>query len=512
MAVNYERLTALDSAFLAFETPTTYMHVALVTVFEPGSLVAEDGFDIDRVRRYFDSRLHLVPRYRQKLRMVPVTGDHVWIDDAQFDLEYHVRHASLPRPGGMKQLQRRCAEILERPLDRERPLWESWFIEGLAGGRFAMITKVHHCMVDGVAGVDILAALLGLEAAAEVGTMQPWTPRPVPGDRELFGDEVTRRVRASGRLLRRLGSLASDPTVAGSDVPKRVGALFQLLRAGTSIPPSAPFNRPVGPHRRLAWTETAIDEIREIKAALGGSLNDVVLATTTGAVRRFLQFRGESCADPFRVVVPVSVRASDERGQTGNRVSAWIVDLPIDEASARRRHARVVAATRALKEDESALGGQLLTDAAELTTGRILRLGARFINQSHLYNMIVTNVPGPHVPLYLLDARMCESYPHVPLFADQGLGIALFSYDTRLYWGVAADWDLVPDVDQLGAFVDESFVELRAAARRVAAKSRTPAGNESLRSGALAVVKPRRPRVARRVAPRPLRQPAAISR
>lgn len=473
MAANYDRLTALDATFLAFETPTTYMHVALVNVFEPGSLVTAGGLDIDRVRRFFAARIHLVPRYRQKLRIIPLTGDAVWVDDAHFDLEYHVRHASLPRPGGMKQLQRRCAEILERPLDRERPLWESWFIEGLSGGRFAMITKVHHCMVDGVAGVDILAALLGIEPASEVGSPQAWTPRPAPADRELIGDEVTRRVRASARLLRNLGALATDPTNTSGDVPKRVGALFNLLRAGAATPPQASFNRAIGPHRRLAWTETAIDEILEIKAALGGSLNDVVLATTTGAVRRFLQYRGEPVSDPFRVVVPVSVRGRDERGQTGNRVSAWIVDLPVDESSARRRHAHIVKNTRSLKDDESALAGQLLTDAAELTTGRILRLGARFINQSHLYNMIVTNVPGPRIPLFLLDARMCESYPHVPLFADQGLGIALFSYDTRLYWGVAADWDLVPDVDALGGFVDESFAELRSTARRSAARART---------------------------------------
>jgi WS/DGAT/MGAT family acyltransferase len=475
-AVNYERLTALDETFLAFETPNTYMHVALVTLFEPGSLVDGGGLDIDRIRRYFASRLHLVPRYRQKLRMIPLTGDAVWIDDSHFEMEYHVRHASLPRPGGMKQLQRRCAEILERPLDRERPMWESWFIEGLEGGRFAMITKVHHCMVDGVAGVDILAALLALEPTPSIEAPARWKPRAAPGDRELLGDEMVRRVRASGRLLRGLGALASDPSRTGSEVPKRVSALVNLLRASAAIPPPAPFNQPVGPHRRLAWTETAIDDIVRIKATLGGSLNDVVLATTAGAVRRFLEARGEAVVDPFRVVVPVSVRTRDERGQTGNRVSAWIVDLPVDETAPKRRHARIVEMTKALKHDQSALGGQMLTEAAELTTGNILSLGARFINQSHLYNMIVTNVPGPHVPLYLLDSRMAESFPHVPLFADQGLGIALFSYDTKLYWGIAADWDLVPDVADLGSFVDEAFAELCAASRpRRASGSRTKA-------------------------------------
>lgn len=459
----YERLSALDGAFLAFETTNTYMHVALVTVFEPGSLVDEGRLNIDKVRRYFASRLHLVPRYRQKLRMIPLTGDAVWIDDAQFDIDYHVRHASLPRPGGMKQLQRRCAEILERPLDRQRPLWESWFIEGLAGDRFAMITKVHHCMVDGVAGVDILAALLSLEPTQAIERARAWTPRPAPADRELFGDEMARRARSSARLLRGIGSLASRDT--REELPKRMGALFNLLRTGASVPPEAPFNKPIGPHRRVAWTETPIAAIKQIKTALGGSLNDVVLTTAAGAVRRFLESRNEPVVDPFRVVVPVSVRSRDQRGQTGNRVSAWIVDLPIDELAPKRRYARIVETTRMLKHDETALAGQMLTEAAELTTGNILNLGARFLNQSHLYNMIVTNVPGPHIPLYLQDCRMREAFPHVPLFGDQGLGIALFSYDTTLYWGVAADWDLVPDVEELSRHIDEAFAELCAAAR-----------------------------------------------
>ncbi len=461
--MNYERLSALDETFLAFETSNTYMHVALVTVFEPGNLVDDKGLKIDKIRRYFASRLHLVPRYRQKLRMVPLTGDAVWIDDALFDLDYHVRHASLPRPGGMKQLQRRCAEILERPLDRERPLWESWFVEGLKGGRFAMITKVHHCMVDGVAGVDILAALMSLEPTDAVEKARAWVPRHAPSDRDLLGDEVARRARASAQLLRGIGSLASSPT--RREAARRVGALVDLVRAGSATPPEASFNRPIGPHRRVAWTETSIADVKAIKNALGGSLNDVVLATTAGAARRFLASRGEIGSDPFRVVVPVSVRAEDERGQTGNRVSAWIVDLPTDEISPKRRYKRIVEMTSSLKSDETALGGQMLTEAAELTTGNILGLGARLLNKSHLFNLIVTNVPGPHVPLYLLESRMCEAFPHVPLFANQGLGIALFSYDTKLYWGIVADWDLVPEVDDLAGHIEESFRELCAVAR-----------------------------------------------
>ena len=461
---NYERLSALDGTFLAFETPNTYMHVALVTIFEAGDLVTEGGLDIARIRQYFASRLHFVPRYRQKLRAIPFTGDAVWIDDASFELEYHVRHASLPRPGRIDQLQRRCAEILERPLDCERPMWEAWFIEGLSGGRFAMITKVHHCMVDGVAGVDILAAILAAEPTADIDRAKAWSPRRTPSDRELLAGEMAQRARASGRLLRGIGAAAANPSKTGKEVPRRLKTLWNLLRSGTATPPEVSFNRPIGPHRRVAWTKTPIESILEIKNALGGTLNDVVLTTAAGAIRRFLEYRGEPATGPFRTVVPVSVRSRDERGQTGNRVSAWIVDLPVGEDVAVKRFADIAAITRSLKEDDQALGAQMITEAAELTTGNILSLGARVLNQSHLYNMIVTNVPGPRIPLYLLGSRMTEAYPHVPLFANQGLGIALFSYGDELYWGIAADWELVPDVRTLGAFIDDAFEELAAAA------------------------------------------------
>nr|WHV03935.1 putative wax ester synthase/acyl-CoA:diacylglycerol acyltransferase [uncultured bacterium] len=464
MMATYERLSALDGTFLAFETPNTYMHVALVTVFEAGDLAGVDGLDIARIREYFASRLHFVPRYRQKLRAIPLTGDAVWVDDASFELEYHVRHASLPRPGRVDQLQRRCAEILERPLDRARPMWEAWFIEGLSGGRFAMITKVHHCMVDGVAGVDILAALLTAEPTVEIERTVAWTPRRTPSDRELLAGEMAQRARASGRLLRGLGAAAASPSESSKELPRRFKSLWNLVRTGAATPPAVSFNRPIGPHRRVAWTETPIESILGIKKALGGSLNDVVLTTAAGAVRRFLDYRDEPAAGPFRIVVPVSVRRQDERGQTGNRVSAWIVDLPIGEQDPVRRFAEIADLTRSLKEDEQALGAQMITEAAELTTGNVLSLGARVINQSHLYNMIVTNVPGPRIPLYLLGSRMAAAYPHVPLFADQGLGIALFSYGDKLYWGVAADWDLVPEVKTLGGFIDQAFAELLAAA------------------------------------------------
>ncbi len=483
---SYERLSALDETFLAFETPNTYMHIALVTIFESGTICGPKGLDIAKVRRYVGSRLHLVPRYRQKVRLIPMTGDVVWVDDAHFQLEYHVRHTSLPRPGTMKQLQRRCAEILERPLDRERPLWESWFIEGLSGGRYAMLTKVHHCMVDGVAGVDILAALLGTEASRKVAAAQRWKPRSAPTDGELLRDELGRRVRKSGALLRGIGQAAAQPGELRAELPRRFGTLWNLLRAGASGPPATSFNRPIGPHRRIGWTQTPIASIKEIKKSLGGTLNDVVLTVVAGAMRRFQVHRGEATKDPLRVVVPVSVRGRGDQG--GNRVSAWMVDLPTPEAMPLGRYNAIAKTTRSLKDDDQAWGAQMLTEAAELTTGNILNLGARLINQSHLYNSIVTNVPGPRESLFLLDSKMVEAYPHVPLFADQGLGIALFSYGDTLFWGIAADWDLVPDVEILCGFVEESFSELRVAAKKgrlKAPQSRRKPARKSVAKGSI---------------------------
>lgn len=472
---NYERLSGLDEAFLAFESANSVMHVALTSIFAGGSLVdAEGALDAERVRRYIASRLHLIPRYRQRLEPVPVLDDMVWVDDDHFDLDYHVRHVSLPKPGGERQLQRRCAEILERPLDRRRPLWETWLIEGLEGGRFAMLTKVHHCMVDGVAGVDILAALLGLAASREIKRSPRWAPRPIPRGRELLRDEVLRRSRKSARLLRDLRGAVGDLRDAGRGLGVRASALWNLMRSGMSGIPPMPFNEPIGPHRRIEWMEFDLAEVKEVRRRLGGTLNDVVLATVAGALRLYLEERGVAHdGNEFRVVVPVSVRADEERGAggLGNRVSAWIVPLPIWVCDAVERLQAVIATTAQLKDSQQALGAQLITEAAEWTTGNVLNLAARFISQSRLYNLIVTNVPGPQETLYLLDARMEASYPHLPLFENQGLGVALFSYDGKLFWGFGADWGLVPDIAHFRRFIAASFGDLRNAATHGAAAS-----------------------------------------
>lgn len=460
----YERLSALDQTFLAFETGNAPMHVALTGIFEPGSLATEDGgVDIDRIRRHIAARLRFIPRYRQRVVMLPILNDAIWVDDDAFDLGFHVRHTSLPRPGGERQLQRRCAEILERPLDRRRPLWEMWFIEGLEGGHFAMVAKVHHCMVDGIAGIDILAALLGTEPSEVDEPVEVWRPRPAPRQRDVLVGELRRRGTSSIDAARRVGDWLRHPADASRTASAGAASFVRLLSklSGAS---STPFNQPIGPHRRVDWFSIRLADVKAIRTALGGTLNDVVLTTVAGAVGKFFAKRRVYPNGEFRTVVPVSVRAMDQRGATGNRVSVWLTDLPITERDPRRRLAAVSAITAALKDDQDAMGAELLTQAAEFTTGNVVNLIARLINSSRRFNLIVTNVPGPPVPFFLLGARMLAAYPHLPLFENQGLGVALLSYAGTLSWGVGADWNQMPDLADFMAMLGEAFDELCEAA------------------------------------------------
>ena len=315
MPGTYERLSALDEAFLAFETPETYMHVAMTAIFEAGSLATpEGGVDMERIRAHIASRLGFVPRYRQRLHYIPIVNEPVWVDDDEFDLSYHVRHASLPRPGGERQLQRRCAEILERHLDRTKPLWEMWIIEGLSEGRFAMLAKVHHCMVDGIAGVDLLVALLDGAPSRANQPEAAWTPRPRPAGRQLLRDEVARRSRASLGLIRGVTSALRQPRRARTDLQGRLSAVWQLVTEGWNGAPPTVFNQPLGPHRRVDWTKLDLARVKQVKNALGGTINDVVLTTVAGAVRHFLERRGLTAPPDLRVLVPVNVRTAVEAG------------------------------------------------------------------------------------------------------------------------------------------------------------------------------------------------------
>jgi len=460
MADRYQRLSAHDASFLVFEGPTTPMNVGGASLFEAGPLMTrEGGIDIERIKRYIASQLHLIPRYRQRLTYIPIERQPVWIDDDRFRLEYHVRHIALPRPGDEQQLKGVVADILSRPLDRQKPLWELWVIEGLEGHRFATVTKAHHCMVDGISGVDVATVTMRTTLDTTIESPRPWHPRPIPSGVELLRDEVLRRARLP--LTR---SLAAAPAnVLRSDLAERLAAVWSTLRAGLRGAANTPLNQPIGAYRRFDWLSLDLAEVKTVKAHLGGTVNDVVLATVAGAVRRFLQRRRVSLRGlDFRVAAPVNMRAPDDR-TLGNRASVWLTELPIHERDPRRRLAAVCALTTKLKQSKQALGADVLMQVADWTGPALVTFGARFANRANPYNLLVTNVPGPQFPLYLLGARLLEAYPLVPLFENQALGIALFSYAGRLCWGFNADWNLLPDVHTFVEDVEASFTELRRA-------------------------------------------------
>ncbi len=464
MAV-YDRLTALDRVFLDVEGPNTHMHVAGIFLFEGAAVrMPEGGIDIERVRQYVASRLHLIPRYRQRIARIPVENHPVWVDDPRFNVEYHVRHTCLPPPGDDRQLKRLCGRIISQQLDRGKPLWEIWVVEGLEHDRIALISKVHHCMVDGVSGVDLLQVLLSKTPEKEFDPAPAWYPNETPSGGRLLRDALVRRVSMPVAAARAVAGAVREPELTLERARDTASGLVASARSTLTQATDTPINQPIGPHRRFDWVGFDIDEVRRVKKALGGTVNDVVLATVSGAVGRFLAQRGVSTQHldqmDFRAFCPVSVRTAAERGTLGNRVSALIARIPIAERDPTRRFARVVEVMGDLKRSRQALSGSVLTSVSEWTAPTLFSAAARLGSAYRAANVVVTNVPGPQVPLYLLGARMTESYPIVPLMATQCLGIALFSYAGGLYWGFNADWDAVPDLHDFVVAIDASFREL----------------------------------------------------
>ncbi|HVM97458.1 MAG TPA: wax ester/triacylglycerol synthase family O-acyltransferase [Candidatus Acidoferrales bacterium] len=465
MSYWYERLTAQDRSFLVFEKDNTHMHLGGITLFEHAPLATvEGGVDIDRIRSYIGSRLHFIPRYRQRLAYVPVEDYPVWVDDDRLNLHYHVRHTSVPRPGDERQLKRLAARIMSAPLDRRRPLWEVWVIEGLEGDRFAMLLKTHHSVVDGVSGVDLMSVLLRPEASHTFEEAPTWRPRAVPSSFDLLRDEVSRRTNMPRAVFDQLQKLLRDPRRAAADLVDELSSTWEFINAGLRRPADTPLNRPIGPYRRFDWHSFDLAQVKAVKNSLGGTVNDVILAAVTGALRRFLSRRMTSVDSlDYRAVVPVNVRRPDELGAPGNHVSAWMLSLPVNEPNVRERFRRIHESTTQLKQSKQAQGIEALTQIAEIMDP-VLSLGVRLAARVAPYNLIVTNVPGPQFPLYLLGSRLVEGYPSVPLFEYQGLGVAIFSYDNRLFFGLNADWELVPDLHDLVADLDAAFRELLHAA------------------------------------------------
>ena len=462
----YERISAQDRSFLHFEDATTHMHLGGLVLFESGPLtMPSGGIDIERIRAQIAGRIHLVPRYRQRLCWIPVFNQPVWIDDDHFHLSYHVRHAALPRPGDDAQLKMLTARIMSQQLDRGKPLWELWVIEGLADGRFALLEKTHHANADGISAFDLFTALVSPTPDDTIDPPQPWAPRPAPSGARLLADGVAHQAATPLTMAQRLYAIASDPGGVGATTRASMRALVDLAGSGATPPPPTPLNQPISAHRRFEWLTLDLAEVKTVKAQLGGTVNDVALASVAGGLREFLIARGCDVRDlKLRVVVPVSVRSEDERGQASNRASGWLLDLPIHEPDATRRLAAIAAETTKRKQVRQELGPEVLGRVAEYAMPGIVGLGVRLLSRLHPYNLIVTNVPGPQFPLYLLGAKLLSGFPQVPLFENQGLGIALFSYCGSLGFGFNADRDVLHDVDVLAAAVGRGFDELARAA------------------------------------------------
>ena len=469
----YERLSAQDAGFLWAETPNQPMHVGAVAVFEVGPLVREDGgVDIDRYRAQVESRLHWIPRYRQKIEWTPVERWPVWVDDRNFDIAHHIRHIALPRPGTQEQLKEIAARINARRLDRRHALWEVWVIEGVEGGeQFAILNKIHHCMIDGAAGADLSQVLMSPSPKIEDESTVPYLPRPAPTRAELFSDAVSESLRRPLGLARdwiaQATSSAAERAAKGqSDVraSDRWRAFVEMAGEATSGASPTPMNGELGPHRRLDWLTMPLDDVKELRRELGCTINDVVLATVTGALRRYLFRRRMDVRDlDFRISAPVSMRRPEHDRIQGNHVSSWVVPLPLAIEDPIEQVEAIQETTEGLKASNAALAVETIMDLAEWIPGPVLERALPAIGSSGPVNMIVTNVPGPQFPLYLAGARLLAMYPVVPLIPGGGLGVALFRYEGKLCWGFNGDYELVPD---LPSFVDDvaaSFEALRKA-------------------------------------------------
>ncbi len=438
------------------------MHVGTLAVFEGGPFFDGSGrFRLADVRGRVATRLHLIPRFRKRLMSVAMEqGRPIWIDDDHFDISYHVRLTALPAPGRWDQLLALTARIEAQRLDRARPLWELWFVEGVDSDRVALIQKTHHALVDGVSGVDVATVLLDFVRDPEVIVPPAWIPEAGPSSSRLLADTMVERSTEPGEIARSVRGMARTPERAAA----RIGEIGRALRSlvdGSPIAPRTSLNVAVGPRRRFVGVQVSLDDVKAIRRALGGTVNDIVLAGVAGALRRRFTARDEDLPDHLRVLCPVSVRADDARLQLGNQVSAMFVDLPVAEPDPVLRLRSIIATTHDLKDRQQAIGAAFLIDLTQYAAPTMLGLAARLVHRQPFVNLVVTNVPGPQVPLYCMGARMIEAYPIVPLSQNLNLGVAILSYCGILHFGLYADGDSHPDLDDLAADLSASFAELR---------------------------------------------------
>ncbi len=464
----YDRLSPQDSVFLHVEDDHQPLHVGALAYFEAGPLRdAEGGFDLERVRRRIASRLHLVPRFRKRIMTVPFDqGRPVWVDDEDFDLAYHVRLTAIPAPGSEAQVKLLMDRVQAQILDRRRPLWELWFVDGVDGDRVALIQKTHHALVDGVSGIDVATVLLDLEPDTADVEAPPWTPEPPPEASALLVDSLVERASEPAEVLRSARAALRVP----KDVAERAGQVARTVLDLAHPAPSAPWNVPVTPHRRFEPARVELERAKVLRRAAsdrghdleGTTLNDVVLTACAGAMRRYLLDRGDDVPDGlvYRAMVPVSVRDVSEQMALGNRVSMMTADLPVGDPDPVERLRFVHAHMASRKEMGEALGADTIMGVTGYAPPTLLALGARLAVRTMPMNTVITNIPGPQVPLYCLGARMLEAFPYVCVVDGMAMIIAVISYDGMLAFGLSGDRSAMADLDALAAAVPAAFTEL----------------------------------------------------
>ena len=450
-----QRLSVLDELFLHLEGPSTHMHVGGLAVFEG------EPPDYEEVLEMVADRLQFVPRFRQKLATVPLgLGRPTWVDDAHFHLEYHVRHTALPPPGDDAALRRLMGRVMSQQLDRARPLWEIWFAEGLAGNRFALISKTHHSLVDGISGTDIMSVLLDPSPESPLIERDPWRPEPEPGADQLMLEALRERLTSPAEIIRSVQSATTDPGKLPGRLLESARAIGEWMGGGFAAPPSS-LNQSIGPHRRFETVLVQLDDLKRIKNAFGGTVNDVVLSVVAGGLRRLLRGRGERIDDlELRAMVPVSVRADDQRGTLGNLVANVWAALPVYEPDPLERLHVITDAMKDLKSSSQAVGARLLTTLGEWAPPTIVAQASRLVARQRAFNLVVTNVPGPQVPLYSLGREMVEVYPVLPLSGNTTLGVALLSYNGTVGFGLLGDYETTEDMGELAEGIEKSVAEL----------------------------------------------------
>jgi diacylglycerol O-acyltransferase len=457
-----DRLSVIDNSFLAQEKDASHMHVGGVMIF--------DGPPVDYLDlvRHVEERLHLVPRYRQKLAIPRFEmGRPMWVDDASFNINYHVRHTALPAPGRADELRQLIGRVYSQRLDREKPLWEIWLVERLERGRFALLSKTHHSLIDGMAGVDIMGLLFdATPTPREVEPPpEPWQPRAAPSEAALIADGIVGAAKAPVEVAQRVLGAVRRPRATAAKALEAAEGLGEVAWASLNPAPETPLNVSIGPHRRVREVSVPLADLKAVKNALGGTVNDVVLAVVSGALRRWLRTRGVRTEGlELRALVPVSVRSDDDRQAMGNRIAVMRGPLPVYADDPVTRLRIVSEAMKGLKQSKQALGAEVITGIQNFAPPTLLATASRLNFSTRLFNLIVTNVPGPQIPLYLLGRELEQLIPIAFLPQDHALAVAIMSYNGRVDFGLLADYDAMPDIDAFAGYLRDAVEELKAAA------------------------------------------------